>query len=88
VAVLPTKKASATAASIMHLSTYWVVHLYKGFGTSFLEKLLVACFVPNVAVGFMLEHLLHCEIDGGVGLDLETAWMPYQEFNFVIAFAC
>lgn len=44
--------------------------------------------MPNVAVGFMIEHLLHLEIDGGVGLDMDSAWMPYQEFNFFIALAC
>lgn len=88
VALLPSKKASATAASILHLSTYWVVHLYKGFGTSFTEKLVVSSICPNVAVGFMIEHLLHLEIDGGIGLDMESAAMPYQEFSFFIALAC
>lgn len=36
VALLPSKKASATAASIMHLATYYVLHIYKGYGTSML----------------------------------------------------
>lgn len=69
VAMLPSKKASATAASILHLSTYYVVYLYKGYGSSFLEKSIVACLVPNCSLGFMLDHLLHCEIEGGTGLD-------------------
>jgi hypothetical protein len=62
VALLPSKKASATAASIMHLATYYVLHIYKGYGTSMLEKTFVALLVPNVSLGFMLDHLLHCEI--------------------------
>jgi len=82
------KKASATAASIIHLSTYYVVYMYKGYGSSLLEKVLVGCFCPNVALGFMLDHLLHCEIEGGTGLTLETAIMPYQSFNFIIGLAC
>ena len=36
----------------------------------------------------MIEHLLHLEIDSGIGLDMESAAMPYQEFSFFIALAC
>lgn len=77
VAILPSKKASATAASIMHLATYYVLHTYKGYSTSMIDKSIVAIFVPNVSLGFMLDHLLHCEITSGVGLTAETAWMPF-----------
>jgi len=77
VSVLPSKKASATAGTILHLSTFYVVHQYKGYGSSVIEKSIIACLVPNCALAFMLEHLLHCEIEGGVGLTYETATMPY-----------
>lgn len=33
--------------------------------------------MPNCAVGFMMDHLLHCEIEGGTGLTMETAFMTY-----------
>jgi hypothetical protein len=75
--LLPSKKASATAASVLHLSTYYFVYTYKGYGTSLLEKSIVACFVPNVALGFMLDHLLHVDIIAGTGLTLQTALMPF-----------
>lgn len=42
-----------------------------------MEKSIIASLVPNCALAFMLEHLLHCEIEGGVGLSYETATMPY-----------
>ena len=88
VALLPSKKASATAASLIHLYTYYIVYIYKGFGVSVLKKAVISCFVPNVALGFMLDHLLHVEIDGGVGLTIQTALYPYGNFNFLMAFAC
>jgi hypothetical protein len=77
VAALPSKKASATAATILHLSTFYVVFLYKGYGYSVSEKSIVACLIPNCSLGFMLEHLLHCEIEGGTALNFATALMPY-----------
>ena len=88
VGILPTKKASATAASLLHIATFYILYLYKGYGTSMLEKTLVSCFVPNVALGFMLDHLLHVEVEGGVGLTFETAWLPYQSYNVIIGLCC
>ena len=88
VAVFSSKKASATAATILHLSTFYLVFMYKGYGSSLSEKSLVACLVPNCSLGFMLEHLLHCEIEGGTALNMATALMPYQSFNFVLGLVC
>lgn len=65
VAFFTSKKASATAASILHLSTYYIVYVYSTFGSSVIQKIIVACLMPNCALGFMLEHLLHCELEGG-----------------------
>lgn len=71
--LIPNKKGSATAASIVHIASFCLNYSYKGYGTSYYEKAIIACLMPNCAVGFMIDHLLHCEIEGGTGLNLETA---------------
>jgi ATP-binding cassette subfamily A (ABC1) protein 3 len=86
--LIPNKKGSATAASIVHLATFCVNYSYKGYSTSFYQKALIACLMPNCAVGFMIDHLLHCEIEGGTGLTVETGLMPYQNFTFFYALGC
>lgn len=86
--IIPNKKGSATAASIVHLGTFYVNFLYKGYETSLVEKIVVSFLVPNCALGFMIDHLLHCEISGGIGLTFESAFMPYQHFNFMIGLVC
>lgn len=50
--------------------------------------MVVGCLVPNVALGFMLDNLLHIEIEGGSGLTLETALVPYQDFSFMAGLGC
>ena len=86
--LIPNKKGSATAASIVHIASFCLNYSYKGYGTSFYEKAVIACLVPNCAVGFMMDHLLHCEIEGGTGLNLETAQMSYQNFSYTYALGC
>ncbi|MGV2389755.1 MAG UNVERIFIED_CONTAM: hypothetical protein LVR29_20420 [Microcystis novacekii LVE1205-3] len=71
--LIPNKKGSATAASIVHITSFCLNYNYKGYGTNFYEKAAIACLMPNCAVGFMIDHLLHCEIEGGTGLNWETA---------------
>lgn len=73
VAVFPTKKSSATAASLIHLLSYYVGFMYSGHQTSHAMKLVVS-LIPNAALTFMLEHLLQCEFQGS-GLSLEFASM-------------
>ena len=73
VAVFPTKKSSATAASLVHLLSYYVGFMYSGHQTSSLMKLSVS-LIPNAALTFMLEHLLQCEFQGS-GLSVEFAAM-------------
>jgi len=75
--LIPNKKGSATAASLIHIASFCLTYRYKGYGTSMFDKSLIACLIPNCAVGFMIDHLLHCEIDGGTGLTLETAQMSF-----------
>lgn len=86
--LIPNKKGSATAASIVHLASFIFNYSYKGYGTSFFQKALIACFVPNCAVGFMMDHLLHVEVEGGTGLTIETALMEYQNFSYAAALGC
>jgi ABC-2 family transporter protein len=86
--LIPSKKGSATAASIIHILSFCFNYGYKGYSTSFYEKAFIACFMPNCAVGFMMDHLLHCEIEGGTGLNLETAFMSYQNFSYAAALGC
>ena len=57
VAICPTKKSSATAASLLHLLSYYLGFMYAGHQTSHLTKLFVS-LIPNAALTFMLEHLL------------------------------
>jgi len=57
VALFPTKKSSATAASLIHLLSYYVGFMYSGHQTNHLVKIAVS-LIPNAALTFMLEHLL------------------------------
>ncbi len=57
VAIFPTKKSSATAASILHLLSYYVGFMYTGSTKTLWVKLLV-CLIPNATLTFMIEHLL------------------------------
>jgi ATP-binding cassette, subfamily A (ABC1), member 1 len=88
VSVFPSIKASATAASILHLCSFYVALCYKGYVAGYAKKVLVACLVPNAALSFMLDHLLHCEIEGGTGLTFTTASMSYQNFDFFTGLIC
>jgi hypothetical protein len=80
VALFPTKKSSATAASLFHLLSYYFGFMYQGHQTSHVVKLLVS-LVPNAALSFMLEHLLQCEFLGS-GLSLEFAALKVQGISF------
>ena len=81
VAIFPTKKASATAAALIHLLSYYVGFVHSGHSTSHAVKVIVA-LIPNAALTFMLEHLMQCEFQG-TGLSLEFAKMEVQGFSFM-----
>ena len=59
-AIFPTKKSSATAASMLHILLYYVGFIYSGHQTNRIVKLLAA-LNPSAALTFMVEHLLQCE---------------------------
>ena len=59
-AIFPTKKSSATAASLLHLLSYYIGFVNSGHSTSHMIKLAVS-LIPNATLTFMLEHLLQCE---------------------------
>ena len=84
-AVLPNRRGSATTASIFHLLTFFTSFVYKGYTVPFQQKFLLASLVPNCALSYMLDHLMHCEIEGGSGLSLKTAAIRFQHFNFYFA---
>jgi ABC-2 family transporter protein len=48
---LPSKKSSATAASLIHLLSYYTAFKYSGYTTSASTK-QIAAFVPNCAMAF------------------------------------
>jgi len=73
VAFLPNKKTSATAATVTHCLSYYVAILFKGHKYDYFQKILAACLVPNCGISMMLDHLLHCEIEGGIGMSLKNA---------------
>ena len=72
---LPSKKSSATAASILHLMSYYVAFAYSGYGSSVKTKYFVA-LIPNCAMAFAVQHLFNCEFEGS-GLSLEMASIPF-----------
>lgn len=72
---LPSKKSSATAASILHLMSYYVAFAYSGYGSSVKTKFFVA-LIPNCAMAFAVQHLFNSEFEGS-GLSLEMASIPF-----------
>ena len=73
VAIFPGKKSSATAASLLHILSYYFGLVYQGHQTPAFTKLVVS-LVPNACISFMIEHLLNCEFQG-TGLSMEFAFM-------------
>ena len=73
VAIFPGKKSSATAASLLHILSYYFGLVYQGHQTPAFTKLVVS-LVPNACMSFMIEHLLNCEFQG-TGLSMEFAFM-------------
>ena len=78
---LPSKKSSATAASLIHLLSYYIAYIYSGYDTDPLTKQFVA-LVPNCAMAFSIQHLFNSEFEGS-GMTLEYASMEFQNFSFM-----
>ena len=80
VAIFPTKKSSATSASLIHIMSYYFGFMFAGTQKSWYAKLLCA-MIPNAQLTFMLEHLCNCEFLGN-GLDWEFAALPVNSVTF------
>ena len=78
---LPSKKSSATAASLIHLLSYYIAFAYSGYTASATTKQIVA-LVPNCAMAFSIQHLFNSEFEGS-GLTYEMASMEFQNFSFI-----
>ena len=50
---MPSKKSSATAASLLHLMSYYPAFAYSGYSTNALTK-HVAALIPNCAMAFSI----------------------------------
>ena len=60
VSIFPSKKGSATVASLVHLMSYYFAVAYGGHNASYPIKLIVS-LVPNACLTFLIEHMLNCE---------------------------
>jgi len=54
--------------------------LFQNSSVTYGTKLLAA-LVPNLALGFMVDHLFHCELEGD-GLTFEYAFFNHKNFSF------
>lgn len=72
---LPSKKSSATAASLVHLLSYYIAFLYSGYTADATQKQLVS-LVPNCAMAFSIQHLFNSEFEGS-GLNYQSASMEF-----------
>lgn len=70
-------------ASIFHLATFFLNNFINV--ESWAGKLLVSSFLPNYALNLMLNNLMHCELDGGVGLTFQTSILKHQNLSFMNA---
>ena len=80
VAFFPSKKSSATFASLVHILSYYFGIAYQGYSTGTMAK-LVTSLVPNASLCFMVEHLMQCEYLGS-GLSFDQASMPVKNYTF------
>ena len=60
-AIMPTKKSSATLASLLHIISFYVAFAFRGPAWPTHTKLLLS-LIPNCALAFTVEHLFHCEL--------------------------
>ena len=85
VAIFPSKKSSATSASLIHLLSYYIGFMFAGHQKYGSTKYLVM-LIPNASLTFMLEHLCNCEFLGG-GLTWDFVSMPVNSVSFTEALA-
>jgi hypothetical protein len=80
VAILPTQRASATAASLLHIITYFLVFAVRDSDTAQKVKVLSSIF-PNIGMSFCIYNLYHFESDSG-GLTFANSAIVYQNVTF------
>ena len=80
VALLPTQRASATAASLLHVILYFIVFAIKDPEIQSGVKIGLSIF-PNVGMSFAIYSLYHFETDS-VGLNFENTSIWYNNMTY------
>lgn len=80
VALLPTQRASATAASLLHIVTYFIVFAVRDPDTAQNVKVGMSIF-PNVGMSFCIYNLFHFENDS-TGLSFTNSSILFQNCTF------
>jgi hypothetical protein len=83
VALLPTQRSSATAASLLHIITYFIVYAIKDPDVSATAKIVMSIF-PNVGMTFGVYNLYHFEVES-TGLSFANASMWYGNMTFTLS---
>ena len=71
VAVLPSVRAASTAASLIHILTYFIVFAFNNNQPSAALKIVFSVF-PNIAMSFSVKNLYHYETQAD-GIGFSTA---------------
>ena len=75
VALLPTQRSSATAASLLHIITYFVIFAIRDPDTAATVKVVMSIF-PNIGMSFSIYTLYHFESDS-TGLSFSNTGIVY-----------
>ena len=82
VSFMPTVRASATTASLLHIVTYFLVFAVKSDTFPVAGK-VVTCIFPNLAMSLAIFNLYHFETDSN-GMTIALAGEWYNNFTFNI----
>lgn len=80
VALLPNVKSSATAATLFHIISYFLVYTIQNPGIPFLSKFF-ASLLPNIAMSFSIYNLFYFELQS-TGLNWDTTNLYYGNFTY------
>jgi ATP-binding cassette, subfamily A (ABC1), member 3 len=80
VALLPTQRASATAASLLHVILYFLVFAIRDPDTAASVKIGMSIF-PNVGMSFCIYNLYHFETDS-TGLNFDNTTIYYNNVTY------
>ena len=81
VSILPTMRASATAATLLHLITYFAVFVLKDPDYAYTVKLIFSIF-PNIGMSFCVFNLYHFEANS-TGLSYTNAAQWYNNSSYL-----